>query len=151
MLHRSQVLARQCAALIVFAAAGFTVAGCVVPGTSRSAVEHTAVTGPPSMDVEETPGVSQVPGPGEPREPSVAPSPQLATPIPSDPAGKRFSWAGSDGQRTSGNAELLAKARADLIDCRADAPSRAEPGAGGEACMKEKAITCEPLTNTPES
>lgn len=49
-----------------------------------------------------------------------------------------FSWARSDGQRISGNAELTARARADLIECKADAPPRVAVGAGGEACMKEK-------------
>jgi hypothetical protein len=52
--------------------------------------------------------------------------------------GKGFSWARSDGRLISGNAELTARARADLSDCKADAPPTVEAGAGGEACMRER-------------
>jgi hypothetical protein len=147
-MHRSQVSDPRWATLIVIATAAVALGGCVMPGTSRSALDHIAVTPPPSTDdavavlPEGPPAVSLVEGGEAP--PQVDSSPSLAAPrappVPTrnTPARKRFRWARLDGQLISGNAELTAKARADLIDCKADAPPRAAMGAGGEACMKER-------------
>jgi hypothetical protein len=45
-------------------------------------------------------------------------------------------WARADGQRISGNAELISKARADIARCDAESPPRVPTGARGESCMR---------------
>ena len=101
---------------LVGGAALLVVAGCV------STEERVVV--PPSAP-SEPPPIAAPAAPAEAARPTVNPSRQ-----------ERFSWARSDGERISGNAELTAKARADLLECKADAPPKAAAGAGGEVCMK---------------
>ena len=122
-------------------------AGCMLP-TGQGALERASVTPPPTLDEDSTRLSEAIPSPPSAREAGepphqIAPAPHAVAAVPptsrtASAAAKRFRWARSDGQRISGNAELTAKAREDLVACKADAPPRVPTGAGGEACMKER-------------
>jgi hypothetical protein len=100
-------------------AAVIVVAGCM------STEERAPVVPSPAS---EPPAIAAPAAPAEPVRPSSS----------TTAVSKGFSWARSDGRLISGNAELTARARADLNDCKADAPPRVAAGAGGEACMRER-------------
>jgi hypothetical protein len=60
-----------------------------------------------------------------------------ATPARAGPAAQ-YAWARSDGQRMTGNPNLIADAQADIAACQAEAPPRAAQGVPGEPCMRER-------------
>lgn len=102
----------------VTAAAVLLVAGCAV----REEQVATARSATPSL--ENTP-------------PAINPAGRTDAPVPAaTPQG--FGWARSDGQRISGNAELTAKAHADIGACAAQSPPTSASGTRGEACMRSK-------------
>jgi hypothetical protein len=79
-----------------------------------------------------------VPGPASDPPAIAAPAEPERSSSSTAAVAKGFSWARSDGRIISGNADLTARARADLSDCKADAPPTVAAGAGGEACMRER-------------